>query len=451
MLNAIMKRFDRCGDFVLRRFPSGDGEVCICYIRGLADREYLSSRVIKPIMEQSGFDGDFTACVQAFSVSPVNSADEAEKGLLDGQALAVFGARCCLINASAPEKRSPQEPDSDVTVRGPKIGFTEDGETSMALLRRTLRTPELKSETITVGTVTNTRVTIVWLNGRADDRLVSRIKAALETAVARGLTDSGNIETLIGGVRLLPAFGSSEKTDTVASKLVAGRVGVICDGSPFVLTAPYVFAESLQSADDYYRTPWYASFMRILRLLALLISVFLPGMFCAAYYHSPQTIPPAIYSSVLELKEVLPLPLWAEVIAALPLCELLREVGVRMPQRVGDAVGIVGSLILGDAAVSAGLIAPTTVMLVALAAVTAFIVPVFMYASLIMRYLLVFIGAATGFPGIAAAAAVIICAMAAEDSFGTPYMKPIMPYSRKGMQDFLIAIPKKTLFRREDV
>ena len=448
MRSEIERRFENCSDFIKREICFGNKTVFICFLRGMADRAYISREMIAPITENGG-KGELKEILRAVTVTEPKSVSEAVAAVLDGQALIISEKECLAANATATAKRSLSEPDTDITVRGPKVGFTEDWEVNLALIRRCVKSESLKSVPVIMGDITSTRVAVVWIEGRAEKDLPEQIIDCLKKQKITGLTDSGNIETLLAGNGMLPVFGNSEKADKVISKLIAGRVAIICDGSPFVLTAPYVFAEALQASDDYYRSSVYATFIRCLRLVAMLISLLLPALFCAAWYHAPQVLPEAIRVSLEDFSSKLPMPMWAEVFAALTVFELLREVGVRMPQRLGDAVGIVGSLILGEAAVSAGLIAPTTVMVVALAEVTAFIVPVYIYSSLITRYILLAAGCLVGFPGVFAVVSVIYCILTSKESFGKPYMTPLSPISKEGLQDFILALPGRTVFRRE--
>jgi spore germination protein KA len=449
MRAEIEKRFKNCSDFISREIVFENKTVFICFLRGMADRSYISREMIAPITENGGKD-PLSHILRSVTATVPKDVSEAVNAVLDGQVLIICGNECVISNAAATVKRSVTEPDTDITVRGPKVGFTEDWEINLALIRRCIKSENLKSVPVVMGNVTATRVAVVWIEGRAEKGMAENVISILkENKDITGLTDSGNLETLIAGNGMLPKFGNSEKADKVISKIIAGRVAVICDGSPFVLTAPYVFAEALQSSDDYYRSPVYATFIRSLRFFSMIISLLLPALFCAAWYHAPNALPETIRLSLEDYSSKLPMPLWAEVFAALTVFELLREVGVRMPQRLGDAVGIVGSLILGEAAVSAGLIAPTTVMVVALSEVTAFIVPVYMYSAVIVRYTLLAAGCLTGFAGVFGFISVIFCVLCATESFGKPYMAPLAPFSKKGMADYIIAFPGKTVFRRE--
>jgi len=323
MRAEIEKRFENCSDFISREINFGKRTLFICFLRGMADRGYISREMIAPVTE-SGGKGSLKEILRGVTVTEPKDADEAVAAILDGQALLITQDEIVLANATATVKRAVTEPDTDITVRGPKVGFTEDWEINLALIRRCVKSESLKSVPVIMGDITSTRVAVVWIEGRADKGLAEKLIRRLKSEKITGLTDSGNLETLIAGNGMLPKFGNSQKADKVISKLIAGRVAVICDGSPFVLTAPYVFAEALQSSDDYYRSPVYATFIRTLRFTAMLVSLLLPAFFCAAWYHAPHILPEAIKSSLEEYASKLPMPLWAEVFAALTVFELLR-------------------------------------------------------------------------------------------------------------------------------
>ena len=248
---------------------------------------------------------------------------------------------------------------------------------------------------------------------------------------------------------LFPVFGSTEKVDKVASKLLAGRVAVFVDGSPFVLTAPYVFAESLQSAEDYLKNPVYATAMRLLRVLALLLSLYFPAMYITVLKYGPELLPDAVTAILRESREGMPLEPFFEIVIMLVVFELLREVGIRMPRTVGDAVGIVGSLIVGDAATQAGLASTVVVVVVAITAVCTFIVPMYMNAQLLFRFVFLFAGYFFSFFGVIAATLLLLAYLAQKESFGVSYLSPLAPVVPAGLLDFLLALPRRSMRRRD--
>lgn len=457
---ALQAEFADCADLTLRQMQAGTHRLTIACFKGMSERGALGELVLRPLLttlRQNTFNGNYGEVLRCGSLRTPESMPEVFDAMLRGDVFlavdAESGGQFCLANVQAGLSRSVEEPDSDVTVRGPRLGFLEDAEKNMTLLRQYLRTGKLKFVSLTVGKLSATRITLAYLEGRADQKVVEDLSRRIASLRAEAVMDSGNLEMLLQGRRspLFPMMGSTEKVDKAASKLLAGRVGVIVDGSPFVLTAPYVFAESIQSAEDYLRTPYYATAIRFLRFFSMLLSLFLPALVVAIGEFHPTLMPGGLREQLLEGRKDLPLDLFWECVACLAVFELVREVGVRMPRTVGDAVGIVASIILGDAAVGAGLASSLVIMTVALSAVCAFIVPVYMYATVLLRFLFLFAAELFGLPGIALGIVLLVALTSQMDSFGAPYLSPLSPLHPRGMEDFLLAIPKKTIGRKEEL
>jgi spore germination protein KA len=244
-------------------------------------------------------------------------------------------------------------------------------------------------------------------------------------------------------------MGSREKVHKAASKLLSGRIGIICDGSPYVLTAPYYFIEAFQSAEDYLKNPWYSSFLRFVRFFAFTLNIYFPAVFIALIYHHSQTFPKKLLEFIHSLEENSAISMFWEMLLMLVLFELIREVGVRMPRTVGDAAGLVGSLILGDAAVEAGISSITIIVIVAISSVSAYITPSFASPAVILRFLMLFAGYFSGLYGIIAITIVWGVFMLKKKSFGNSYMYPLYPFDPIGMLDYIVVVPKKVLGRKE--
>lgn len=460
--SALQKEFKDCADFQLGEIRAGENRFLLAYFRGLCDRTAVSETVLRPMqacLRQKVFGGNFGEVLRNGSLTFPKDYGEISLALLRGDAfLAVEnqkGVFFCLAPVFAGVSRAVTQPETDVTLRGPRLGFVEDADKNMVLLRQFLRTGDLKFVSLYLGDVTHTRISIAYLESRADLALVEDLKKRIASLEASVVMDSGYLELLLQGKRsaggIFPLMGSTEKVDKAASKLLAGRVALLVDGSPFVLTAPYVFGESLQSAEDYLRTPYYATAIRCLRLLSLVVSIFLPALFVALGEFHPELLPKAILDTLGSSREGLPFPLFWECFFSLLVFELVREVGVRMPRTVGDAVGLVASIILGDAAVEAELASTLVIMAVALSAVCAFIVPAMMYATVLLRFSFLFLGGFFGLPGICVGLCFLLASVSRLESFGVPYLSPLSPVNPKGLQDLLLTLPKKTLGRREEL
>ncbi len=457
--DKVLFRLCDCDDLIIRESGVENARYALIFIKGITARDFISERLLRPLMkaDMEDFDGDFGALIEGPSLAHVADADLAAESLVKGDVV-IFaesknGFFATLANAQYTHGRSVQEPTSDVTVRGPKAGFVEDAETNMALLRKYIRTPSLKFVRFAVGSVSQTKVIMAYVSGRADGALVKSVAKRLESIKASVITDSANITMLLSGRgdTLLPTCGSTEKVDKAASKLMAGRIAILVDGSPFLLTLPFVFAESIQASDDYLHTPYYATFIRLLRIIAFTAAIFSPAVLCAAVSYNYSQMPQQLLGLIADSRKEIPLSFFWEIMAVLFLFEVLREVGVRMPRTVGDAVGIVGSIILGNTAVEAGIVSSVGVITVAFSAVCAFITPVYMYVIVLARFAALVLAELFGIYGIGISVAIFLFALCGKESFGVPYLTPLAPFNKKGMQDFIFSWPKRTLGRREEL
>ncbi len=457
--DEVLNLFSDCEDIVCRQGGNQKGRYCLIFLKGITSREYISEMLLRPLLRQdmAGFQGDFENILENPSLIQPKDAQYASSMIAKGEALILTesqkGFFSALANAALAPSRSIEEPTSDVTIRGPKAGFVEDAEKNTAMLRRYIRTPKLKFKSFTIGSVSETKVILSYVDGRADKKLVDRISSQLSSIKANVITDSTNIAMLLEGrsAPILPSCGSSEKVDKVASKLMAGRLALIVDGSPFVLTLPFLFIEGFQSSEDYLHTAFYATFIRILRVFAFISAIFAPGILCAVINYDPSIMPSRLYGLISEARKDIPLSFFWEIVIVLILFEVLREVGVRMPRPVGDAVGIVGSIILGNTAVEAGIVSSIGVITVAFSAVCAFITPAYMYIIVLARISVLFASELFGIWGLVLSSLVFVFALFKKKSFGVSYMTPLFPFNRKGMEDTIFSWPKKTLGRRENL
>lgn len=445
----LIAAFKDCDDFIIRELSANNNRFTVFALREMVSKDYISKNIILPFL--SSGKTDYARTVATLGFKSARTAADAADALLTGSAVLCADCGCYICAADSYFGRSVGEADSDVTVKGGKSGFVEEMEKNICLLRRSVRSTGLKVREYVKGTATNTRVAVVYINGRAESTVVEEICSRIEKASATVIVDSGNIEMLIRDRRygIFPSFGSTEKVSKAAALLVSGRVLVIVDGSPFLLSAPYLFIESLQSAEDYIRSPFYATLMRCIRFAALLVSLYLPAIFLLFYERYPGTLSPALHELAAKLSEEIPFSMFAELLLMLLVFEMLREVGLRMPRPVGDAVGIVGSIIIGDAATEAGIASTTVILVVAISAVSNFVVPAFMNSTVLLRLVFLFCGHYLGLLGLTAASAVTLIMLFTKKSFGTRYMFPFFPFSARGLTDTLLAIPQLSLGRKE--
>lgn len=460
VLSRIQTAFSGCADFNSRRLCfSGNKVAYLLNIGSYTDRDYISEGIIMPLLRLSRAPKDkeeIFGLITCSELTELTSAEESISKLLSGFAVILtetdkgFYIFCCQVRMVA--SRSVSEPDNDVVIRGPREGFIESSEDNLALLRKRFKTTKFKSIRLTSGQYTDTTVYICYIDGIARQETVRRVKAIIESMNITGIIDSGYIEHYLQkkSPSLFTNTGSCEKPDIVAAKMLEGRIAVICEGSPAVLTVPFLFIESLQSPEDYLKTPLYASFMRILRFISAIAALYLPAFYLSSVEHHTSALPYKVYKALIEQRRDVPFDITGELITILLIFEIIREVGLRMPRAVGNAVGIVAGLILGDAAISAKIASAPVIMVASLSAVCTFIIPSFMNSIVIARFINIILAKFFGFPGIILSFCFITVCLVRKESFGVPYMLTLSPITAKGLCDSLIAIPKKALKDTKD-
>ncbi|MBQ8447495.1 MAG: spore germination protein [Clostridia bacterium] len=447
----LMGEFAAMSDFCARRLSFGGRDFFILYIIGHASKDLLNKFVIEPISAAylrggAGFPLEDIVTGGGFSVAL--GFEAAKNAVLEGNALIVFpdmppdifGYICAVKND---EGRANTEPETENVVRGPHDGFNESAAGNAVLLRRRIKSERLKSEKLTLGTLTKTEVILMYISELVNREALSLLKQRLADIRADALIDSGSVEMYIqdGRHALYPTVGNSERPDKVAAKILEGRIAVLVDGSPVVLTVPYIFCEGLQVSEDYAKSPFFATFVRSLRFAAVILAVFLPGLFLALTEHHMGFLPGEMVAFMAETRKDMTVSLTWEIITAFLIFEILREVGLRMPKAVGSAVGVVGSLILGESAVSAGIISPFVLIIVAFSAVCNFICAPYMNPNAIFRFLLILVGGFFGLFGFFFVCAAALLLGAGKSSFGVPYFSPFAPLSAEGLRDFLYMAP----------
>lgn len=453
--SKIQQAFSECADFNSRRICFRDGKIAyLLNIGSYTDRDYISESMVIPLLRANHSlkdKNELFGLISSTELTEITDSNTAIKKLLSGFAVIItefedgFGIFSCQVKLVA--SRSVSEPDSEVVIRGPREGFIESSEDNLALLRKRLKTTRFKSIRMTKGTLTDTTIYLCYIDGIAKSDTVQRVKKQIEDIQMSGIIDSGYIEHFLQkkSPSLFPNVGNSEKPDVVAAKLLEGRIAIICDGSPVILTVPYLFIESLQSAEDYLKTPFYATFMRFLRFISALIALYLPAVYLSTIEHHTSVLPYKLYKTVIELRADVPFDVFGELLTILFIFELIREVGIRMPRAVGNAVGIVAGLILGDAAISANLSSAPVIMVASLTAVCTFIVPSFMNSVVLLRFINLLLAQFFGFPGVILSACFIIVCMARRESFGVPYLIPFAPIKPQSLSDSLVVLPKSAL------
>jgi len=356
----------------------------------------------------------------------------------------LFGAgwpQALVVSTDQVPHRPVGTPEREQVIRGPQEAFGEDLDTNLALLRNLLRTEKLVARRLVLGDLSTTPVAMVYLAGVSNPRLVEEIWRRLNGIRIDFLMDSGILEQLIedNPYSPHPQLTATERPDRVAALLAEGRVAVFCGGSPQALVAPTTLYELLHTGEDMYLRWPYGNFLRLVRNLAFYISFLLPGIYLAVALFHQEMVPMELLLALTGARARVPFPSLVEVLIMEISFELIREAGERAPGVLGNTIGIVGALILGQAAVQAGIVSPILIIIVAITALANFAIPNYStaFAVRILRFAYILLGAFLGFPGLALGLAVHMAAVAHLKSFGVPYLAPVAPQAVTGVDVFL--------------
>lgn len=336
--------------------------------------------------------------------------------------------------------------ESETSVTGPKDAFTENFNMNVSLIRKRLRTNNLFLEKMIIGKQSETFVGICYMNNIVDKTLVEKIKNQLNQINIDGIIDSGYIrENLIKKDSFFPVINSTERPDLVSQALLEGKVAIIVDNSPYVLIIPSFFIDFFHTPDDYYQKPINITFIRIIRLLAFLIAIFLPAFYISVTTHNPSSIPINILINFASQRMNVPFPAFIEALLMILSFEILRESDTRIPSKMGTSVSILGGLVLGEAAVSAGIISPIMIIVIAISAISglAFTNMSLIYSIRYYRIITTIISAFFGIYGIFISLMLLVTKLCSIDSFGYPYMAPFSPIIKNELKDSIIKTRKK--------
>lgn len=454
----LIKKFGKNTDFVHQTICLSSGQKVELY--------FLDSMIDKMLVSKNIIDGLAGANVEVctsdiLNIVPIAGAeikrglDEATKALLGGFVLAwakEFKEEFISLPCQGYKMRAVAEPPTSAVQKGPREGFTEDITTNLSLIRRRIKHSDLVLEESAVGRYTNTKIVLAYISSISQKKVINEIKKQLSKIDIDGVIDSFYIESLISPKRslLFKQVGNTEKPDVAVAKLLEGRVAIIVDGSPIVLTVPYIFLEDMQSGDDYYGQPMHASFIRFLRMLGIIISIMLPGVYVALQSFHYGILPIDFLISIQTSIEGLSYPPLIEILVVLFLFEILNEASIRMPKYSGMALSIVGALVLGDTAVQAGLISPPAVIMVAISGITMFTVPSQIYVASILRFLFTIIGGVTGFYGLLTGFLFLTSYLMTFDAFGASYFAPYAPNIRRDKKDGIFKSQLKSFITRPE-
>ena len=430
------------------------------FVDSMINSDTLTDAVIRPIITANYPKTDNLLSYIEKSVLFVDEINNTKtvydmlSSLLYGDTLIIIDGydTALTVNTKGWRSRGVEEPKDERVLEGPREGFDEALMRNHTQLRRKLPTPDLCIEFIKIGRKTDTRIFICYVESLVNRRVLNIIKERLKKIDIDGVLDSNYISELISknNFSFFKTIGKTQKPDVVAAKLLEGRVAIMVDGTPTVLTAPYFFLENFQSDDDYYQNYLSAAIGRILRYVCFYITIYLPGLFLAYAVYNPHLLPISFLNSIISLRGNMPFSTFGECFILIILFEILKETGVRMQQSVGHALSIVGGLVVGQAAVEAGIISAPILIVTALSGITGLIVPKLKTSIFYFKILFVVFAGCLGLFGFFIATVIMHIHIYSLDSFGLSYVSAAKEFKKTSLKDTLFRVNWKNMIKRPD-
>lgn len=445
-IEKLKKQLHNSIDVTSRDMTKNDVQVGFVYLKSITDNLIFSTAIYDPILKFQGdlsFD-NLTQIIKCNDVSVVKK-DEVISKILKGSVIILLSnsEEFLAIDILKFNMRTPSEPPTSPVIMGPREGFTEDLKTNITLIRRRFYSQQLVFEQTTIGEETQTQVVLAYLNDVVDKKIVKEIKKKLSQIKIDGVVDSYYLLSLLSNRpnSLLKQIGNSEKPDIVAAKMLEGRVAVIVDNSPIVLTIPFVFLEDLQNSNDYYTNYIYSGFLRVIRLIGLFLAVVGPGTYIALQLFHYNVLPIKYLITIADATQQVPFTPFIEILFISLLFQILYEVSLRLPSYLGLATSIVGALILGDTGVKAGLISPPSVIVVAIAKIALYTIPEQSAQINVLQFIFLIIGASLGLLGLIGGMIYFLAYANSIENYGAPYLAPFSPFILSDNKDGILKVP----------
>jgi spore germination protein len=444
-------------DFIIKKRLKAS----LFYIDGLSDQDSIEEDIIKPLIQTADqppenltVEDMISEVVTYSSVSVFDTFDEAILPIMSGDSLLIIDGfeKLVIFTTRQFDKRSIQEPESEIVVRGPRDGFIEVLQSNITLIRRRVRDPNLTVQHGQIGRRSKTDFALLYMKGITNPDLINEVRYRISCIDTDGVIESGTIEQLIedNAFSPFPQIANTERPDKAAAALMNGQVLIAVDGTPYILVAPILLEQLFKSPEDYYERWLIGTLVRNLRAVAAIIALLLPGLYIATVSFHQGMLPTTLALSIAGTREGVPFPSFLEAMLMEFTIELLREAGIRLPRPVGQTIGIVGGLVIGDAAVRAGIVSPIMVIVVALTAIASFAIPSYSVSISIriLRFSMMIAASILGLYGMILFYILINTHLVGLRSFGCYYTAPIAPYQFANWLDLLFRAPISVLRKR---
>ncbi|WP_042198831.1 spore germination protein [Paenibacillus camerounensis] len=429
-------------------------QVRLVYLDGMVDNQVLQERIIPAIqhLQSVPFNEDMISIfsgkvISAGQVSLVEDFQHAVRTILSGCLLILIDGyeQGLTVSIQGYEKRGIEETKTQTVIRGPQEGFTEDLRTNITMIRRKMKDERLRIDTHTAGRMTQTDISVMYIDGMVKQQVLDQIWQLIDHVSLKTVLEGEYIEEYLQSNKgtIFPTVLNTERPDSVTAALAEGRVALFIDGSPFAMIVPAMFLDFIQSAEDSYQPYVFSSFIRILRLIAGVICLTAPAIYIAITTYHQDLLPTQLLLSLMFQREGVPFPAFVEAILMEITFEIIREAGIRMPRNIGQAVSIVGTIVVGQAAVDAGFVSAAMVIVVAITGISSFVIPAYnmSIAFRLTRFLFMGIAASFGIYGLTIGFVVLAVHLCSLQSMGQPYMRPYAPYMSGEQIDGLIRAP----------
>lgn len=434
-LRQIAEVFRGDDSFRVRHFsnvsPKETINFCLIYLDGMVNADILDESVINSIIradlsDKASADAIISQVISNHSVKKSGDPDELLSSIIHGDSVLLMDKSqdAIIVSSNGWKSRTPSEPEGEKLIRGPREGFVEPILDNLSLIRRRLATPDLKYREMTIGTRTKTKLGIVYIDGVANNQILDELIERINKVEIDGIVLAGTLAEFIQDAPYSPfeTIGFTERPDVAVADLLEGRIIVLMDGTPIVMTLPYLFEKFFQSGDDYSLNYLFSSFSRLLRIISFWLTITAPAIYVALMTHHQEMIPTPLFMSIVAAREGVPFPTIVETVGLLLIFEILREAGTRMPISLSNALSILGALVLGTAAVEARIVSATVIIVVALTGLTGLMTQKIKAPVVIIRAFLVLMAGFMGLYGVLYGFIIITLHMCSIRSFGVPYM-----------------------------
>ncbi|MDP4143780.1 MAG: spore germination protein [Bacillota bacterium] len=435
-------------------------ETGIVFIENLCDKELINNQVISPLLKETIDvtiqDNDISTLAKTLYISSLNTKkiDQMEEvigELLKGNTAIFFQgfSSARIVQSRKIEKRSIDKPENEITIFAAKEGFVEDLATNVSMIIRRLPVPALQCENFTLGSLSRTDSKFLWMKGLAKDEIIDEVRRRLNDVDTDMVDGTSTLAEFIQDkpTSIFPTYRLTERPDVVSRALSDGYVVILCDNSPFALIAPMCFWDSFKTMDDYSQLPFASSFLRIIRIIAFFVASAVSPLYLSFVTYNHTVVPPSLALNISQGREGVPFPSIIELIVMTVIIDIIREAGTRMPGIVGYFIGTLGAVVIGQAAVAAGYVSVSLIIVVSFSAIATFAISstILVNTARMLNYILILFAGGLGIFGFFNGSFIILWRMSVLESFGVPYLYPIVPVELKGWKDLFVRAPFKVL------